>query len=68
MGFDRLVLTTPHQNQIKTKHQIGNPSIHPDGTQVFVGDEEGGLLALNAMTGEAVRCRVYACVYVCMTI
>lgn len=32
----------------------GNPSIHPDGTMVFVGDEEGGLFALDSMTGQAI--------------
>lgn len=46
-------LETPPPTQ--THNNTGNPSVHPDGTQVFVGDEEGGLLALNSMTGESVR-------------
>ena len=32
----------------------GNPSLHPDGSLVFVGDEEGGLLALDSMSGNVI--------------
>ena len=30
----------------------GNPALHPDGSTVYVGDEEGGLLALDSMSGK----------------
>ena len=51
-----------------TANVTGNPSLHPDGLLVFVGDEEGGLLAINAMKGKVVCVCVCVCVYVCMCV